>query len=119
MPRCLRLLTTCSASITGTLVSLAPCKTIVAAFYLIDFVNWQKLAQKISLRLGVAILDGRDRCHPRLRVGKEGLEVDNPKQIGGGLKKIGLLSYARHRHVATIGAAHDAEPRGIGDFGVD
>src|SRR5580700_577979 len=31
-PRCFRFVTTCSASTSGTFVSLAPCSTIVAAF---------------------------------------------------------------------------------------
>ncbi len=83
-PRRFRLSTTCSASTTGTLVSLAPWSTMVGAFT--RSMAWIGDSSRSSSLLGdrVAVLDGRDRGHPRLGVGEEGLEVDDPEEIGAG-----------------------------------
>ena len=82
-PRFFRLSTTCSASTTGTLVSLAPWRTIVGA--VTRSTLWiGDSAQQLLLRVRIAVLDLGDRGHPGLGVLEEGLEVDDAEEIRAG-----------------------------------
>ncbi len=101
--------TTCSASTTGTLVSLAPWRTIVGAFTRSILWIGERRGAWLACVVRVAVLDRRDRRHPGLGVREEGLEVDDAEEVRAGGEEVGVLGQAGHRHVAAVGAAHDAD----------
>ncbi len=75
----------------------------------------RELAQEFRLGGRVAIFHGGDRRHPRFGLLKEGEEIDDATDVHAGREKLRILREAGHRHVATVGCAHDAQATGRGD----